>query len=296
VAEEPAPGAYGEGTTRCFGPATTVHCVHPHAPPDDAGDLAVSTAEGVATLWFNRPDKRNAITYDMWRGIADCCRRLAADPTVRVLVVRGAGDHFSAGADISGLGEPAPADYRAANEAAHNAIASFPKPTLAFITGACVGGGAQIAIACDLRVADSTSRFGITPARLGIVYPAFAVEGTVRLIGPSATKHLLYSAEIVDAERALRIGLIDELHEPGAAMQRLSELTSLLAHQRSLVTQMSSKEMVDAVDGSGPVSVEIERRWTDKDGAAADRAEGVAAFLARRAPRFTWTHPSREDR
>ena len=255
----------------------------------------MSTAEGVATLWINRPDKRNAITYDMWRGIADSCGRLAADPTVRLLVVRGAGDHFSAGADISGLGDPAPADYRDANEAAHEAIASFPKPTLAFITGACVGGGAQIAIACDLRVADSTSRFGITPSRLGIVYPAFAVERTVRLIGPSSTKHLLYSAEIIDAERALRIGLIDELHEPGAAIQRLSELASLLAHQRSLVTQMSSKEMVDAVVRTGPVSPEIERRWAEKSGAAADRAEGVAAFLERRAPRFTWTHDGHEE-
>lgn len=255
----------------------------------------MGTFEGVATLWINRPDKRNAITYDMWRGIATSCRQLAADPTVRLLVVRGAGDHFSAGADISGLGDPAPADYRAANEAAHDAIASFPKPTLAFITGACVGGGAQIAIACDLRVADSTSRFGITPARLGIVYPAFAVERTVRLIGPSSTKHLLYSAEIIDAERALRIGLIDELHEPGAAIQRLSELTSLLAHQRSLVTQMSSKEMVEAVVGAGPGTREIERRWAEKVGAAADRAEGVAAFLERRAPRFTWTHDGQEE-
>jgi enoyl-CoA hydratase/carnithine racemase len=255
----------------------------------------VSTAEGVATLWINRPDKRNAITYAMWRGIADFCRRLATDPTVRVLVVRGVGDHFSAGADISGLGEPAPADYRDANEAAHEALATFAKPTVAFITGACVGGGAQIAIACDLRVADSTSRFGITPSRLGIVYPAFAVERTVRLIGPSSTKHLLYSAEIIDAERALRIGLIDEVHEPGAAIQRLAELTSLLAHQRSLVTQMSSKEMVDSVVGTGPVSLEIERRWAAKPGAAADRAEGVAAFLERRAPRFTWTHASGEE-
>ena len=91
---------------------------------------------------------------------------------------------------------------------------AFPKPSIAVITGACVGGGTEIAVACDLRLADTTSRFGITPARLGIVYPASATARVVRLIGPSATKHLLFSAELIDVDRALRIGLVDEVHDP----------------------------------------------------------------------------------
>lgn len=262
-----------------------------NAPPEGAGDLAVTSADGVATLWLNRPNKRNAVTYAMWRGISDACAALADDSTVRLLVVRGAGSYFCAGADISGLGDVPVADYRSANEAADNAIAGFPKPTLAFITGACVGGGTEIAIACDLRLADTTSRFGITPARLGIVYPAFALERAVRLIGPSSTKHLLYTAEIIDAERGLRIGLVDELHDPDQAIRRLDELTSLFAHQRSLLTQMASKEMVDAVVSAGHVNPRIERRWMEELAASSDPSEGLTAFLERRAPQFTWTAP-----
>jgi enoyl-CoA hydratase/carnithine racemase len=258
-------------------------------PPDDAGEVAVTTADGVATLWLNRPAKRNAVTYEMWRAIADACQALAADPAIRLLVVRGAGEHFCAGADIGGLGEVPRAEYEAVNGAADDALVGFPKPTIAYVTGSCVGGGTEIAVACDLRLADTTARFGITPARLGIVYPAFALERVVRLIGPSAAKHLLYTAEIVGAERALRIGLVDEVHPPDAAAGRLDELVDLLAHQRSLLTQMASKEMVDAVVGQGHVDGAVVRRWHHEVAASSDPAEGRAAFLERRPPTFTWT-------
>jgi enoyl-CoA hydratase/carnithine racemase len=145
-----------------------------------------------------------------------------------------------------------------------------------------------LATACDLRIADTTARFGITPARLGIVYPAFGIERAVRLIGPSAAKHLLYSAEIVDADRALRIGLVDEVHAPDAAEARLTGLTELLARERSLLTQMASKAMIDAVAADGEVPAGLDREWQSTMAASADPAEGVAAFLERRTPRFTW--------
>ena len=185
------------------------------SPPPAPEEVAVSVDDGIATLTLRRPAKRNAVTYDMWLAIAEHCRALARDPSVRVLLVRGEGAHFCAGADIAGLADADQAQYQAANAAADEALASFPKPTIAVITGACVGGGTELAVACDLRIADATARFGITPARLGLVYPAPAVARVVRLIGPSPAKHLLYSAELIDAERALRIGLIDELHPPG---------------------------------------------------------------------------------
>ncbi|MBK8470588.1 MAG: enoyl-CoA hydratase/isomerase family protein [Actinomycetales bacterium] len=250
--------------------------------------LVVTREAGVATLWLNRPDKRNAVDYHMWLELGSLAEDLASDPEVRVLVVRGAGDHFCAGGDIGGLGALPFEDYRRANEAADRALAAFPKPSIAFIRGACVGGGAEIAIACDLRLADMTARVGITPARLGIVYPGFAVARAVQLIGESATKHLLFTAEIIDAERALRIGLVDELLPPETAEARLAELVGLMAGRRSLLTQMASKDMVDSVLAHGVVTPAIEARWDAELARSPDAAEGISAFLERREPTFAW--------
>lgn len=259
--------------------------------PGSSEPLVVTRDGPIATLWLNRPEKRNAVTKAMWEGIASTCSDLAADGTVRVLVVRGAGEHFCAGADIGEL-ELSDATYGRANAAAEHALGAFPKPTIAFVRGSCVGGGAQIAIACDLRIADTTARFGITPARLGIVYPAFGVDRAVRLLGPSATKHLLFSAELIDHERALRIGLVDEVHEPEAAAERLDVFVTLLATERSLLTQESSKAMVDECVRTGEISRVTEARWGAELAASGDPAEGVAAFFERRAPRFMWAAPS----
>ncbi len=258
-------------------------------PPPDAGDLSVVVERGVATLWLNRPAKRNAVTYDMWCAIAHHCGRLAGDPAVRVLVVRGAGGHFCAGADIAELGGNHHTDYQEVNQAAEGALAEFPKPTLAVVTGACVGGGVGLAAACDLRLADTTARIGITPAGLGLVHPTAAVERVVRLVGPAAAKHLLFTAELIDADRAARIGLVDEVHDPAELPLRVAAMSDLIARWRSLLSQMASKEMVDAVATRGAVDPAISARWRREFAASADPAEGIAAFLERREPRFTWT-------
>ncbi|CAB4618124.1 unannotated protein [freshwater metagenome] len=251
--------------------------------------IVVTRTDSVATIWLNRAEKRNAMSHEMWTALAQHCHLLAKDDDVRVLVVRGVGGHFCAGADISGFSGGMSAEYQAQNREAEEALAAFPRPTIAFITGACVGGGVQIAGACDLRFADTTAKFGITPARLGIAYPTYALERAVRLVGPSAAKHLLFSAELIDVERALRIGLVDEVADPEAAVERLQTFTSLLANERSLLTQTISKEMVNEVAARGGVSAETIERWAPVLAANPDMSEGVAAFTERRPPNFVWT-------
>jgi enoyl-CoA hydratase/carnithine racemase len=227
------------------------------------------------------------VNQEMWVALGAHCRELAGDDAVRVLVVRGVGGHFCAGADIGGL-RVADRSFGLANAEAGDALCDFPKPTIAFIQGSCIGGGVQIAVSCDLRIADRTARLGITPARLGVVYPARGIERVVDLIGPSAAKHLFFSAELIDAERALRIGLLDEVHEPAAAAVRLDEFVALLAHERSQLTQRASKAMIDAAVGGGRVDPALVARWSAEMRSSADPQEGIAAFLERRKPRFTW--------
>lgn len=265
--------------------------------PDLGSDELVLTTEGqVATIWLNRPEKRNAVTFTMWEQIPVLLERASAMDEVRVLVVRGAGGHFSGGADIAQLqtdltDTTSSGGFREINGIAEEALAAFPLPTVAAISGYCVGSGCQIAVACDLRIAATGSSFGITPAKLGITYPAFAVERTVALIGSSATKHLLLTGELIDDERALRVGLVDELHAPGDLEARLAELCATLA-SRSLMTQRAGKEMVADIVAHGEVLDETAQRWEREASGGPDVAEGVSAFLERRSPSFTWRRPS----
>jgi enoyl-CoA hydratase/carnithine racemase len=247
--------------------------------------LLLDRDRGTATITISNPAKRNAMTQGMWRELPVLLDRLASDASVRVLVLTGAGDTFCAGADIAGLRDQA--DPGATAKAAEEALAGFPKPTLAMIRGACVGGGSQLAVACDLRFAAQGSRFGVPPARLGIVYPASSTRRLAALVGPATAKYLLFSAELIDAERALRSGLIDELLPPTDLEPRVAEFAAGLA-ERSLLTQVAAKEFVSA-PGDAAVGDDRLAYWDRQARGSTDSAEGTAAFLERRPPRFTWT-------
>jgi enoyl-CoA hydratase/carnithine racemase len=261
------------------------------ARPSGGGTVSVQVEQGIATLCLDRPEKRNAIDLEMWAAIGDRCRALADDPSVKVLIVRGAGDHFCAGADIDGLRWD-DATYQRVNLEAAAALADFPNPSIAFIRGSCIGGGVQIAAACDVRFADTTARLGITPARLGILYPPPSLQRLLELVSPSSAKHLLFSAELIDAARALRIGLLDEVHEPDDAEARLAMFAKLLAEQRSQLTQQASKAMIDSLPATGRVDEDLAAQWGDELANADDPGEGVAAFLEGRPPRFSWNRPT----
>ena len=259
---------------------------------DETGELAnmnvlVSVNGPIATLTLNRPDKRNAVRMSMWAAINAHVTALTEDPDVRILVVKGAGDHFCAGADISELTNGPGGEYARVNWNAEEALANFPGPTIAMIRGNCVGGGVSIATACDIRIASTDSIFGITPAKLGIVYPTNALERAVRLLGASATKHLMYSGELIDAQRALRIGLIDELLEPDALEDRVMQFAETLV-ERSALTQVASKAMIDEVVRDGRVKPATTLYWETEMDKSGEVREGVAAFLAKRPVRWPW--------
>lgn len=235
-------------------------------------------ADGVATVVISHPAKRNAMTASMWRALPELLELLAADEAVRVLVLTGAGPTFCAGADISSL--TGKDDPQALSVAAEEALAAFPKPTLAAIRGFCVGGGSQLAAACDLRFAEEGASFGVTPAKLGIVYPASSTRRLASVVGPSWAKYLLFSAELIGAETALRAGFLNELLPAGGLEARVAAFARTLT-TRSRLTQAAAKEYADG-------RTDRDAHWTAQAAESGDTAEGVAAFLERRTPDFTW--------
>ena len=249
----------------------------------------------VGTITLDRAAKRNAVTYDMWVALGAACHQWAHDPAVRVVLLRGDGAHFCAGADITELLAERPhgtPSFMDVNMAAEHALAALPKPVVAVVQGDCIGGGAALAIDCDIRIAAEGSRFGITPSKLGIVYPPASLERAVRLLGPAA-KRLLYTGDLIDAAEAHRIGLVDELLPADAVEGRVVALCATLA-ERSLLTQAGTKEMVAAVLSHGSVPAELAESWAREVAAAPDPQEGVNAFVERRAPHFTWTERTQE--
>lgn len=248
------------------------------------------TGGEVARIVINRPEKRNSMTRDMWNDLGDAALA-AATGGARVLVVEGEGEHFCAGADISEFAGGRGEDYDRDNRRAEEAIVAFPGPSVAVVAGSCVGGGVSIASACDVRIAASDARFGVTPAKLGIVYPSNALERLVALVGPSTSKTLMFSGAILDAPEALRIGLVDRLVAPAnlraAAQDWIDQVLSW-----SALTQEATKEMIADVVRHGAVSEGTRRRWEQLSSTSGEASEGVAAFGERRPPRFPWRRTS----
>ena len=253
--------------------------------------LSISRDRHVARLTIDRPAKRNAMTAAMWAGLPGVLDGLATDPVVRVLVVTGAGPSFCAGADISDLlSGPDPADPMAAvrrdNLAAQAALRDFPKPTVAMIRGHCIGGGVELAACCDLRFADPTAVFGVTPAKVGIVYTPSSTKALIDLVGPAMTKYLLFSGELLDAPTALRAGLVDRLVGADELEAEVHRFADVLA-TRSALSQRATKQVIAALtsgsDGEAAVA-----GWYRETVASGELAEGVAAFADRRPPSFPW--------
>ncbi|MGP9529574.1 enoyl-CoA hydratase/isomerase family protein [Glutamicibacter sp. AOP5-A2-18] len=260
--------------------------------PDLTGSLRVERSGAVATLYIDNPRRRNAVSKDMWGQFATLLYTLAEDDSVRVLVVRGAGENFSAGADISDLRAILHDAESGRHDGGHvsageNALAAFPKPTIAAIDGYCVGGGWQIAGACDIRIASERAHFGITPSKIGIVYPTSGIERLVRLVGPGVAKQLLFSADFIDADEAKNVGLVGSVLPVQGFWEWIEKYAQHLAGRSALSIQ-AMKAIVDAIAVGGIDLEEINAYWQQQMDVSDDPTTGITAFLEKRAPEFTW--------
>lgn len=245
-----------------------------------------------ATLLIDRPAKKNAIDEATWLGFRTAAAEIAADPEIAVVTVRGAGAVFSAGADIAEFVALTTASPERRHAFAHavrdgeEAVARIAQPTIAAIEGVCVGGGCQIALACDIRIAAEGTRFGVTPAKLGIVYPVTSTRRLVATVGRSAAKDLLFTGRLIDALEALRIGLVDRV-VPGEALEAEVDALASQMVANSRYSLAAAKTTVDALDGEAPDLAALEALWRGGF-AGEDLKEGAKAFLEKRRPAFTW--------
>ncbi len=248
-------------------------------------------APPLAEIILDRPERRNALSQDMWAALPARIAEAGAHPDVKVILLHGGGTGvFAAGADISEF----PVIYatpEAARESgriierALGAIEASAKPVIAAIEGACIGGGVSLAVAADLRISTATASFGITPARLGLVYPPADILRLVRLVGPGAAKRLLFTGRIFSSGEAREMGLVDEVTLDAGILPAARALALEIAAQSQWSVRATKQMMRGFEAGLAADSPEAIALFVDGF-ANPDFAEGVSAFLGKRKPEW----------
>jgi enoyl-CoA hydratase/carnithine racemase len=243
----------------------------------------------VATVVMDGGQKRNALTLAMWQGIGERFRELQTDANLRCVVLRGGEDAFSAGADIGEFSTTRNdvAAARAYGEAIAGAIAAVdecPHPVIAAISGDCVGGGLEIAAACDLRLANAKSRFGIPVGRIGVVMAHAELLALRRLVGHARALEILLTGEVFDAARAHALGLVNRVYEDDDFEAEVAAVVARITGG-SPRSNRWHKRFLRRLGDPAPLSDE-ERNEAYAFAGTSDYAEGITAFLEKRAPRF----------
>lgn len=259
--------------------------------PTHTERLQSSLEDSLLHIRFNNPAKHNALTLDMWEALPRLLAQAEADDKVRVVVFSGVGDKsFISGADISQFedlraAKEAVKHYEQAAEAALQGIYEFAKPTIACIRGYCIGGGLNVAISCDIRIASTDSVFSIPASRLGLGYRFSAMQNLVHLVGPGFAKDIFFTGRRLDASEASRIGLINRVVQPGELGVLLGEYTSAIKTGAPL-TIKAGKRIVREVLKPADVDMDLCRRLIGECFDSEDYTEGRRAFMEKRKPQF----------
>lgn len=246
----------------------------------------------IARIIFNQPEKRNAVSLEMWEAVETAVNRFEADDSVRILILSGAGGKaFVSGADISKFeseraSEEAVAHYNATTKRVYDMVEAFPKPTIAQIDGFCVGGGVALSLSCDMRICGQGSQFAIPAAKLGLGYGFPGINRLVNLVGPSFAKEIFFTARRFDAEEARVMGLVNRV-VPDDEVAKTAEETARIIAANAPMTVESVKYIAGETlkDESVRDLAECERRVKACFGSQ-DYIEGRRAFLEKRKPKF----------
>lgn len=251
-----------------------------------SGTVRSEAAGNVCTLTLENEGKRNAISYSMLASLYDQIERIERSDDPVVLVLRGSGEKaFSAGADLTEAREQERSDLW---ERMGPTIRTYPYPTIALVNGHAFGGAVDLIASCDIRIGAADAKFGITPAKLGIVYDPTSIDRVMRVIGQAKTKELLFTGEAIDAEHAHEIGLLNHVFPPDVLESHTYEMAETIASNAPL-SLAYMKEIIHDIQADRGISertVERGRALRDEAFASEDYAEGVEAFSEGRAPNF----------
>ena len=257
------------------------------------GKILQSAADGVGVITFNNPEKRNAMSLDMWEGLGHALIELRDNPDIRVVILTGAGDKaFVSGADISQFEKTrhnaeASEEYSKRSAAQRALLADYPKPTIACIRGFCLGGGMQMAMAADIRIASDNSQFGIPAAKLGIAYGYNGLNQLVSLVGPSWARLLLYTGMRIDSAEACRIGLVDRVVPDAELWNATSEIARTISGNAPLAIKAAKITIAQVLRDPDQRDKEAIKAIGTACMDSEDFREGRRAFMEKRKPNFT---------
>ncbi|MEA2881816.1 MAG: hypothetical protein QOH32_1072 [Bradyrhizobium sp.] len=261
--------------------------------PFAEGKILQRTEAGVGIVTFNNPDKRNAMSLDMWEGLGQALIELRNDAEVRVVILTGAGDKaFVSGADISQFEKTrhnaeASEEYSRRSAAQRALLADYPKPTIACIRGFCLGGGMQVAMLADIRFASENSQFGIPAAKLGIAYGYDGLRNLVSLVGPSWARLIMYTGMRIDSAEALRIGLVDRVLPDAGLWEATMEIARTIAGNAPLAIKAAKITIAEVLKDPAARDFDAIKDIGTACMDSEDFREGRRAFMAKRKPVFT---------
>ena len=251
--------------------------------------VLLSVRDGIGEVTIDRSDKLNALNEEVRGELAETFDELAGRDDVKVAILHGAGDKaFVAGADVGEFAARTPEEQREVyrHRRVYDALAEFPKPVICAIHGFCIGGGNELALACDIRVADATARFGQFEVRLGLIPGAGGTQRLARLVGPGQALRIGLSGDLIDAAEAYRIGLVEILTDEGEHLAGARELATRMTRWSPVALRLVKKAVRDAHERHLSDGLAAEKELFLEAFASEDGREGVTAFVEKRQPRF----------